>query len=216
MAETRTGNRSEAEERLLDAVSDEQLWRHAETLAQWEKISGTPGEQEAARYLRGELEALGFDVAVHEFESLLGWPEEASLDVPGAGGVRAITHAFVPSTPESGLEADVAYVGRGQPADLTGQIALIEGMASPARVLEANRAAAAGLVFIQEDRLHEMCVSPVWGTPTTRTAGLLPTAPAVSILREDGERLKALAERGGLRVRMRTRTFWDWRATPGG
>ena len=111
MAETRTGNRSEAEEGLLDAVSDDQLWRHAETLARWEKISGTPGEQEAARYLRDELEALGFDVAVHEFESLLGWPEEASLDVPGAGGVRAITHAFVPSTPESGLEADVTYVG---------------------------------------------------------------------------------------------------------
>src|SRR5437763_13586718 len=194
MAETRTGNRSEAEEGLLDAVSDDQLWRHAETLARWEKISGTPGEQEAARYLRDELEALGFDVAVHEFESLLGWPEEASLDVPGAGGVRAITHAFVPSTPESGLEADVTYVGSGQPADLTGKIALIEGVASPARVLEANRAGAAGLVLIPEDRLHELCVSPVSGAPTARPAGLLPTAPAVAVLREQRERLKARGE----------------------
>ncbi|MDR0359405.1 MAG: M28 family peptidase, partial [bacterium] len=113
-----------------------------------------------------------------------------------------------------GLEAEVVYAGSGEPGDVTGKIALIEGMASPARVLQANRAGAAGLVFIQEDRLHEMCVSPVWGTPTTRTAGLLPTAPAVSILREDGERLKRLAENGGLRVRMRTRTFWDWRPTP--
>jgi Iap family predicted aminopeptidase len=220
MAETRTGNRSEAEERLLAGVSDEHLWRHAETLAQWEKISGTAGEREATGYLRGELEALGFQVAVHEFESLLGWPEEASLEVAGedGGSVRAITHAFVPSTAEGGLEAEVAYVGAGEEGDLAGglggRIALIEGMASPDKVLQANRAGAAGLVFIQEDRLHEMCVSPVWGTPTTRTADLLPGAPAVSILREDGERLKALAQAGGLRVRMRTRTYWGWRPTP--
>jgi Iap family predicted aminopeptidase len=214
MAETRTGKRSEAEERLLEDVSDDQLWRHAETLAQWEKISGTPGEQEAAGYLRGELEALGFEVGVHEFDSLLGWPEGATLEVPGGEAVRAITHAFVPSTADTGLEAEVVYAGSEEPADLTGKIALIEGMASPVRVLQANQAGAAGLVFIQEDRLHEMCVSPVWGTPTTRTADLLPTAPAVSILREDGERLKRLAENGGLRLRMRTRTFWDWRPTP--
>src|SRR4051794_544845 len=214
MAETRTGNRSEAEERLLDGVSADHLWRHAATLAQWEKISGTEGEREATGYLRGELAALGFEVGVYEFESLLGWPEEATLEVAGAHpeSVHAITHSFVPSTPAEGLEAEVAYVGEGEGADLAsrvqGRIALVEGMASPAKVLRANRAGAAGLVFIQEDRLHDMCVSPVWGTPTTRTADLLPSTPAVSVLREDGERLKGLAASGGLRLRMRTKTFW--------
>src|SRR5919201_1393921 len=60
----------------------------------------------------------------------------------GGEAVRAITHAFVPSTADTGLEAEVVYAGSEEPADLTGKIALIEGMASPVRVLQANQAGA--------------------------------------------------------------------------
>jgi Iap family predicted aminopeptidase len=215
MTQTGISNRNEAEDRLLREVSADRLFGHAEALAQWERISGTDGERRAVEYLSGQLQAAGLEVSVHEFESLLGWPEEAALEVAGGEAVRAITHSFVPSTSEHGLEAEVVYVesddtiGEG----VAGRVALVEGMATPLKVLRGHRAGAAGLIFIQEDRLHEMCVSPVWGTPTTRTAELLPALPAVSVLREDGERLKSRARDGGLRVRMRTRTFWGWRRT---
>ncbi|HEX4214732.1 MAG TPA: M28 family peptidase [Candidatus Dormibacteraeota bacterium] len=210
---------TDLEAQVLGGVSRDLLGRHAETVAQWERISGTPGERAAVDYLKGELEALGLEVTEHRFESLLGWPEQASLDVltPETASFEAITNSFTPSTPPQGIEGDVIYAGQGSEPDLAsarGRITLVEGMPSPLKVLHAGRAGAAGAIFIQEGHLHDMCVSPVWGTPTTRTAGLLPTIPTVSVLRPDGERLKALAAAGGLRVRMTTRTFWGWRLTP--
>jgi Iap family predicted aminopeptidase len=219
MADVGTARLSEPEERLLAEVSRDQLWQHAETLAQWEKISGTPGERAAVDYLRSRLKAFGLQVEEHWFESLLGWPQEAQLELrSGDGGsFQAITHSFTPSTPTEGVEAEVAYAARGEESDFAGvarRIALVEGIAAPLRVLRASQAGAAGVVFINEDRLHDMCVSPVWGTPTTRTAPLLPRIPAVSVRRPDGERLKELASSGSLRVRMRTKTFWGWRPTP--
>jgi hypothetical protein len=219
MADVRSKGLTEAESRLLDEISRDRLWKHAETLAQWEKISGTPGERAAVDYLRGQLEALGLDVVEHRFESLLGWPEEASLETiaPTTSSFEALTNAFTPSTPPEGLEGEVVYAGQGSAAELTGaagKVALMEGMASPLKVLQANQAGATGLIFIQESQLHNMCVSAVWGTPTTKTAGLLATTPSVSVRRDDGESLKELAAAGGLRVRIRAKTFWGWRETP--
>jgi Iap family predicted aminopeptidase len=221
MADTRTSSLNELETRLLAEVSRERLWEHTQAIARWERISGTAGERSAVEYFNRCLEEYGVETTLHEFDSLLGWPEEAELQV-ATGGTRvmtAITHAFVPSTPPEGIEAEVVYVNRGEESDFgaagaSGRIALVEGLASPLRVLRGQRAGVVGLIFINEDRLHDMCVSPVWGTPTTRTAHLLPNMPAVSILRRDGEELKSLAAEGGLRVRLRTRTFWDWRQTP--
>jgi Iap family predicted aminopeptidase len=218
MAEHTTSHLSDLESELLAQVGTDNLWRHASTLAQWEKISGTSGERTAVDYLKGQLEELGLKTTLYEFESLLGWPEEARLEVrmPRTAAIETITHSFAPSTGPEGIEGDVVYVGAGEEADFaatSGKIALVEGIAAPIKVLRGVRAAVAGLIFIQEDRLHDMCVSPVWGTPTTRTAHLLPKFPVVSIKRQDGEELKGLAP-DGLRTWIQTRTFWGWRTTP--
>ncbi|MFZ0215809.1 MAG: M28 family peptidase [Candidatus Dormiibacterota bacterium] len=219
MAESPVSEVSGSERTLLSQVSQERLWKHAETLAQWEKVSGTPGEQAAVDYLKGELEALGLTVTEHRFESLLGWPEAASLQTvsPTRATFEALTNAFTPSTPPDGIEGEVVYVGQGSDAELagaSGKVAMLEGMASPLKVLRGGEAGAIGLIFIQEERLHNMCVSPVWGTPTTKTAGLLAKIPTVSVHRVDGESLKELAAAGELRVRLTAKTFWGWRTTP--
>src|SRR5579884_3574156 len=188
MAELRT-ELDELERTVLAEVSREELWRHATTLAQWEKVSGTEGERRAVDYLRSQLDRFGLETTLYEFESLLGWPEQARLELlePETGRVDAITHSFVPSTPEAGLEGEVVDLGTGEEADFArgvrGKIGLIQGIASPLRVLHGSQAGAAALVFANQDgdRIHEMCVSPVWGTPTTRTASLLPNLPVVSI-----------------------------------
>jgi Peptidase family M28 len=221
MSDLKTPNLSELEARLIAEVSRERLWEHAEAIAKWERISGTAGERSAVNYFKRRLEEYGVETALYEFDSLLGWPEKAELEVRSHGNksVAAITHAFVPSTPPQGMEAEVVYVKGGEESDFAeagagGKIALVEGLASPLRVLRGRQAEVAGLIFINEDRLHDMCVSPVWGTPTTRTAHLLPNMPAVSILRRDGEELKSIAAKGPLRVWLRTSTFWDWKKTP--
>ena len=221
MSDLKTSNLNDLETRLLAEVSTDHLWEHAATLAQWVKISGTPGERSAVAYLASQLRSYGLATTIHEFDSLLGWPEEAELKVRSGGGrdIRTITHSLAPSSPEGGLEGDVVYVGAGEESDfanagLAGKIGLVEGIAAPVKVLRGVRSRAAALIFIQEDRLHEMCVSPVWGTPTTRSAENLANMPVVSILREDGDRLKADAAQGALRVWLRTKTFLGWRPTP--
>jgi Iap family predicted aminopeptidase len=222
MAEQTATNLSDLEAALLGKVSTEHLMEHTRTLAQWEKTSGTPAEREAVAYIAQRLREYGFETTEHEFDSLLGWPEEAHLEVRHGdhrGEIRAITHSFAQSTDDEGLEGEVLYLGKGQEADYVkvdaaGRIVLVEGIAAPGKVLQGVRNKVAAMIFIQEDRLHEMCVSPVWGTPTPRTAELLPNMPVVSVLRVDGELLKAEAAGRGLRVWMRTRTFFGWRPTP--
>ncbi len=219
MSDAGTSTLTGLEESLLGALSRERLWRHAQTLARWEKISGTPGEQAAVDYLRTVLEGLGLSVTEHRFESLLGWPESASLETvePTRRGFEALTNGFTPSTPPEGIDGEVIYAADGTEPELAGaagKIAILEGMASPLKVLRGGQAGAIGLVFIQEDHLHNMCVSPVWGTPTTRTAGLLARIPTVSVRRHDGEVLKSLAAAGGLRAKLVAKTFWGWRTTP--
>jgi Iap family predicted aminopeptidase len=217
MSELQTSNLNELEERLLAEVSRDALWEHAKTLAQWERISGTAGERAAVEYLKRCLEDCGVRTTVYEFESLLGWPEDAELKV-GNRSFEVITHSFAPSTPTEGVGAEVVYAGSGEQsefaeADAEGKIAIVEGLASSTRVLRGQRAGVAGLIFVNEDRLHDMCVSPVWGTPTTRTASLLPTIPVVSVRRTEGEELKAIASEGRLRALIRSKTFWGWRPT---
>lgn len=219
MADVRATGLTESESSLLDEISRDRLWKHAETLAQWEKISGTPGERAAVDYLKSQLESFGLDVIEHRFQSLLGWPESASLESisPSVASFEALTNAFTPSTAPEGLVGEVVYAGEGSEAELAGaagKIALLEGMASPLKVLRGNQAGAIGLIFIQEAQLHNMCVSAVWGTPTTKTAGLLAKIPSVSVRRDDGESLKEMAAAGGLQVRLTAKTFWGWRETP--
>jgi Iap family predicted aminopeptidase len=210
------------EQSLLDEISPEILMRHARTLAQWEKTSGTRGERAAVDYLRQQLEAFGLHPTVHEFESLLGWPEEAELEVlsPSRRKIEAIAHALTPSTPPEGLTSPIRYVGEGDDQDFeqmaaASAIALIEGMPAPVKVLRGQRHNVAGLIFIQDDRLlHEMCVSPVWGSPTTSTSELLPRIPVASIHRFDGDELKKALQEEEVVVRLRTKTFMGWRTTP--
>ncbi len=213
-------NLTELEARLIGEVSQETLWHHASTLAQWERISGTAGERAGVDYLQQQLKNYGLKTDLYEFESLLGWPEEAALEVrsPVAKTLKAITHSFVPSTPPEGIEAEVVHVGAASEADfarqpVAGKIVLLDGMSSPTKVLRCQQHGVAAAIFVTADRLHDMCVSPVWGTATTKTADLLPKMPVVSTTRDSGNEIKAQMEKGPVTLWMRTKTFWDWRPT---
>lgn len=210
-----------AESRLLSEVSAERLWAHAEALARWERVSGTPGELAAVDYIEQRLAEYGLKTSRYEFESLLGWPEAAEVEVraPERRRLRAITHGLVPSTPPGGLEAEAIYLGPGREsdfegADLSQKIVVTEGMPSPLKVLLAQRAGALALIGLQGERLHELCVSPVWGTPTTRTARDLAKIAVVSVGGTDADHLRALLRSGPVRVFVWARTFWGWRKTP--
>lgn len=206
---------------IANDVSIAELQRHVEAIAQWVRLSGTPDEARAFDYIEEVLTGFGYEVQRHECDALIGYPLEASLELLGDAprSFRANGYSFTPSTPEEGLSGELVYVGQGLPADYEGvdargKIVLSEGLANPGKALAAQRAGAIGQIHINKERIYEMCVSPVWGTPTPETADLLPKLPAIGITRADGETLKALLENGPVQVRFTSRTHFDWGKLP--
>ncbi|MFQ5827112.1 MAG: M28 family peptidase [Dehalococcoidia bacterium] len=211
----------DVEQRLLNELSGDELWNHTQALSRWQRLSGTADEREAADYIARTLESCGASVAVHRFDSLLGYPGPASLRVvhPEDREIQCITHGFGGRTPPGGVEAEIAYVGAGnaddyQGRDLAGHIVVAEGLPMGFKAKLAEEAGARGEIFIQDERLHEICLSPVWGTPTPSSAERLPVNPCLSIRREDGLRLRGLLEAGPVRVRLTAEPVLEWRETP--
>jgi hypothetical protein len=198
-------------------VSRDELMRNTAAIAQWIRLSAQPAEHEAAEYIQKTLESYGIETVVHEPDILVSFPKSAIVKVvePEELTFEAFTHSFATSTPEGGLTAEVVYVGTGHPGDyegkdVRGKIVLIDGLAAPGMAWNAEQAGAAAQLFISGERLHYMIVTTIWGTPTPETAHRIPKLPSASIRRDDGNRLKALLERGPVRVRLETETWTGW------
>jgi hypothetical protein len=210
---------SEWQAAALNEIAPSRMMQDTNALAEWVRVSGTQGEKDAVQYLKVRLADAGADVEEHRFESLVGWPETASVEVLSLDGrsIDALGHALSSPTPSDGIEADLAYLGSALTADFkeaTDKIAMVDGLATPAAVYRAKLAAVRGIIFIQAERVHEMCVSPIWGTPTAETARLLPLPPTVSVKKSDGELLRSGASAGPMRVRLTSNVFLGWREVP--
>ncbi len=211
----------EVEARVLAEVSVEKLGQHLSEIAKWQRDSGSAEEAEAFAYIRREMESYGLEVTLHQAEGLISWPGEASLQVlsPEQISVECITHAFAKETGPEGLEGEVVFVGGGSPedfdrVDLRGRIAVVEGLGSPEKAWNAEQHGVAGLVFINDDHLHQSTLSTIWGSPTPETVHRLPKVPGVSIVRQDGERLRQLTAGGPVSVRLVTEVTTVWRPIP--
>src|SRR5262245_19904974 len=135
--------------RMQAAVDSRALERHLEWFSRVPRDTGGAGEEQAATYLRSELEAAGGPVLMHEFDAFLSYPRQASLTVvaPGAGEFRCVTHSFAQSTPAAGLERELVLVTGSQFDAARGKIALVDGLATPVTILQASQAGCAGIVF---------------------------------------------------------------------
>ena len=127
-------------------------------------------------------------------------------------------YSLTPATPGGGVEGELVFVGSSLLASYgeaaRGRIVVCDGIA----IEEGSRAAAAGgaigQIYVNPEHIHEMCVSPVWGTPVPETAGMLPSVPAVGIARGDGERLRRLVADGPVTVRLETTPHRAWTEIP--
>ncbi len=215
------GGRSKAP---YDQVSASRLMADVEALARWVRLSGTPEEMESFNYVRRRLRAAGCSTRLIMHDALISLPGAASLLIMPAGGphtpMACVTHSFAASTGPAGVEALAVHTGSGRPTELAaagpaGKIALIDGLATPDRVRAAEEAGAVGLIFLNRDPLvHEMIVSPVWGSPTPEGARNLPRVPVVSVARPEGDLLREAVGAGGLRARINAEVDTGWRQTP--
>jgi len=223
-------NKNESD--VLANISAEEAWGHVEYLSTLDKTSGTDGERKAHEYVRGKLKEYGVPYKEYEFDSYLSHPIKASLEVvsPSKMEVKAITAAFSKSTDGERIEAEMVHVplpegtlfgGFSGLVDLyrklgvEGKVILVWGLASPTVMWAAQLAGAIGQVHISgEDVIHEMIVTTIWGTPTSESAERMPTIPAISIGKSDGERLLELIEEGEVRVSFSTVVDTRWRRIP--
>ena len=173
-----------------------------------------------AEMIAETLQAEGVPVTMHAPELFLSLPGAASVE---AEGVRfaAKPPAFCASVPD-GIEAELIYVAEasggtpldrnpaGTVADVTGKIAVIEGFALPNFVSGLEAAGAAAVIAVNPGELiHWGTVSTIWGTPEPAELSRLPRIPSAAVNQPDGQKLIALAKRGG-RARIRTELETGW------
>jgi hypothetical protein len=201
----------------VDAVSGASLMQDCAQFACWMKLSGTADERRSIEYVQERLEKFGYCTRLLTHDAYISLPGNARVVVDGQD-LTAITHSF--SLPGA-VTGPLSYVGDAAERDfagrdLRGHIVLVEGIASPAAAARAARAGAAGQLHISpHDHLHEMCISPVWGSPSTATLAALPSAVTCTISEADGAALRERLGRGDAPlVTLHAEVDTGWRSTP--
>ena len=207
-------------DRLAGAVSASAMMRHLEEFAKRVKLSGTPEELESFRYLEACLNGYGLKTRLTLHDAYISLPGKARLEVDGQSP-DCITHSFSRPSPAEGVRGKLVYPGAGSPQDFAGldargKIVLLEHIANPAASLRASQAGAIGQIHISPHKhLHEMCISPVWGSPTEATRARLPSTTVLSVRKADGDTLKRRAQASEEVVAlMHAAVDTGWRKTP--
>ncbi|NLK08178.1 MAG: M28 family peptidase [Firmicutes bacterium] len=201
------------EDSLVAQVDQAKLMEYTSNIAKWIRVSGTQGEIESLLYCQELLDQMGYTTKLSRHPGFISIPVRSSLEVisPEHMSFDAITHPFVPSTPFCGLKRDIVL--ESFPA-VAGKIVLADGLPEPEKVQMLEDMGAAGVVFVQDDHLHNMQLSPLWGSPTEKTEGLMIHIPVVSIVRSDGQKLKDLIAKGTVLVCMESVVDTGWKEIP--
>jgi hypothetical protein len=205
---------------LCNSVDGAVLMGHMQELARWVKLSGTPDELTSLGYVQRRLDEYGYRTELLHHDAYISLPGRSRVDVDNQA-LTSITHSFSRVSPPEGVTGRLVYVGDGEDADFAGQdlrgaIVLTEGIASPGQAARSSRAGAVGQVQISpHEHLHEMCVSPVWGSPSVETLEQLPSTVVCTVSNADGSALRDRLARGEQpRVTLHSEVDSGWRQTP--
>jgi hypothetical protein len=198
----------------------EHLMAHITEFARRVKLSGTPEELESFRYLQARMDSYGYRTQLLFHDAFISLPGAAKVEIYGEN-LRCITHSMSISTVAEGVTGDLVYVGEGGEADfagkdVAGRILLVDGIATEEVAALASAAGALGQLHVSpNEHLYEMCVSPVWGSPSQHTRANLPTTVICTIVKEDGDRLRnQLANGEKVQATLTADVDTGWRKTP--
>lgn len=205
---------------LCNAVDGSVLMGHLREFARWIKLSGTPEELQSLGYVQERMNEYGYRTRRIMHDAYISLPGASRVDVDNQS-LASITHSFSRRSPPAGVSGSLVYLGDAEDADFAardvrGAIVLTEGIASPAQAARSSRAGAVGQIQISpHEHRHEMCVSPVWGSPSAETAAQLPTTVVCTISHADGTMLRERLARGDQpRVTLHAEVDSGWRQTP--
>ena len=220
-------------------ITVEAMDRELDSIVQYDRLSGSPGEIAAVNYLVRTLEEEGIQVAVDTFLAFVSDPVSATVEVPGtdfapeaitvsgSGNVQNLQAPLVdvgslrdlpPLLTETGerliLDADGPQGSMEIPGypNLQGRIALVMGQPRPDPVIQLSEMGAVGVVFVNpEEWLNDLTTTSVWGTPSLRDYHRIPTLPVAQVKRSDGDRLRSMMAAGSVQLRMSTETRTGWK-----
>ncbi|RJT07871.1 M28 family peptidase [Halococcus sp. IIIV-5B] len=214
----------QTETELRDLVDPAELERHVDAFVGLDRVSGTDDEWDASEYVVETLESYGVDATLHEFEGYVSVPESGSVTVttPTHHEITdAITTSFSASTPTSGLVGELVHVPEVTPEalagrDVAGKIAFTTGLPTPEPIGILEEAGVEGVVFqsINPDELHEMIVTPVWGTPGVDEVDEIPNLPVVEVSHDAGEWLAGRLDEGPVEATLTTRVTTELTTLP--
>ncbi len=219
------------------AVDRERLAAHLAYFATVDRTSGTAGEREAVNYICDTLGKEGVRTEVREFQGYISWPGPATLEIlsPEKTTIPCRTRSFGRSTAPERIELDLVFVDVARQLEQGAMIfshrsnaaaygerdvrgcVVITPDGGPDGVRRAEERGAAAHIHqwtSDEPHIHEMIVTPIWGTPTPESAGSMPTIPALSVTNADGERLRALCAAGPVRARLTAEVTTGWQPQP--
>ncbi|MFD1525573.1 M28 family peptidase, partial [Halolamina salina] len=212
------------EERLVDEIDRDALAAHIDALADLRRYPGTDDQWEAAEYIVDELGADGVDAELRTVQAYTSVPVSATVTVTSPVQAEfddAITTAFSASTPPGGVSGELVLVdsvghGTSDLPDVSGKVVFTRGLPTPGAVRAIDEAGARAAVFQSptEGELHEMIVSPVWGSPSVDDVDELPDLPVAEIHHADGEWLAERLAGDDVSIAVETQARTEQRELP--
>lgn len=203
---------------LANGLDEQRLRGYVDDLVKLKsRVTGYPGCDQAAIYLREQLERIGIqDVRYEDFNVTVPIDAGARLEVLDAQGqplgrtlpLRPLWPNLVRTSqlPPTGLEAPLIYGGMSELGDYDGRsvengIALIE-FNSGSQWLNAPRLGAQAVIFIEPGET-------IRGEVEAKFSSIPIDMPRFWVSRRDADTLQTMLERvPGLRVRMRCEMPW--------
>jgi len=193
--------------------------------------SGSPEEESAVQFLKEKLEEYGLEPEILRFDAYISDPKWAKLEIiqPLEMEITCTPYRQVGTTGPEGLEGDVVYVA---PQDIgkvscKDKIVLTEQQTAgdwmglrDGLLLRLQEMGIKALIVIEQDDykpdvVHQRSDFSVSGNPTSDNIGLVQTIPAiVHLTYKDGEFLRELVKRGGVKVRVTSVVETGWKTLP--
>jgi len=193
-------------------------------IASLDRTTGGEGENQSIDYIAGQLAKSSVAWKIEPFRAYVSFPVSASLVVDGAGFGDALTYSFSGNTPAAGITGRLAVAsvaaapdgdpagGIGLPADCHGLIVMVDSWPLPEVARKIEECGAAGAVFTSDSKgLINFIASPVWGTPSGRNVGTLPSMPGLTLRRSDFLALATRAANGSTYATLRAHATREWR-----
>lgn len=221
---------------ILENISGKEMWEHIEFLNNTHRRSGSKDDYKAIDYIIKKLTEYKIDNELIEFNSLISYPSRASLRlIKPADKMKEFnckTRAFSVSSHPSGISAEVVYIPTHSPGigitddfnaeeitksaydniNVEGKIVLSK-KGGPDGIKEAQDNGAIAFISTwasEEDVVHEMIATPIWGTPTLDDEKDMIKIPVVAINKEEGDYLIDLCQKEKVEVILNAEVDTKW------